>query len=184
MRNPLVRRRSGWLAFASVLVAAATASASLMVVMDLDELTGEADRIVVASVLSVRGEWDSKRTRIVSRIELQVEEAWKGEVGGDGRLTIVQPGGTVGDVEMTVHGMPRFSAGERSLLFLAGRTRPAVLGMAQGRRPLRWDVAGRRWMALPPDRGGVVRRDGAAVAPEPALPLDELRRRVRSLIER
>lgn len=152
--------------------------------LDLPELTSQADRVVVASVVSVRSEWDARHESISSRIELQVEEAWKGEVGGDGRLTVVQLGGAVGDIEMTVHGMPQFKVGDRSVLFLAGTTRSMVVGMGQGQRPLRWDPLARRWMAHPGARSGLVRRDGSPAAPASALSLDELRERVRALVKR
>lgn len=169
---------------ATAVLSAAPASASLLMAMDLPELASQADRVVVARVLSVRSEWDASHARILSRIELQVEEAWKGEVPGDGRLTVVQPGGSVDDVELTVHGMPQFKVGDRSVLFLTGSTRPTVVGMAQGHRPLRWDALARRWMAHPGLLSGLLRRDGSAAAPPASLSLDELRERVRALVKR
>lgn len=185
VRNLSSARRTGLLLGLGLFAAAATASASLMVAMDLSELTQEADRIVVASVLSVQSEWDSSHRRILSRIEIKVEEAWKGEVMGDGRLTLVQPGGMADDVEMIVHGMPRFSLGERAVLFLAGETRPVVVGMAQGKRSLRWDSGGRRWMAQAVDRMGLLAKDARSPATvDPPMPLEQLRQRVRALINK
>ncbi len=168
----------------AVVLSAAKASGSLLLALDLSELTAQADRVVVANVVSVRSEWDASHQRILSRIELQVEEAWKGEVAGNGRLTVVQPGGTADDLEMTVHGMPRFKVGERNVLFLSGATRASVVGMAQGQRALRWDSQARRWMAHPGAHSGLIRRDGSPASPATALPLDELRERVRALVER
>ena len=66
-----------------------------------------------------------------------------------------QPGGTAGDMTMTVDGMAPFVAGERALVFLRGRPdRASVVGMAQGKRVVRREPAGTRWMVRAPDRAG------------------------------
>jgi hypothetical protein len=142
------------------LLAPSLAAASLVQSLDLAELTAQADRIVVAQVVSASSEWDSSGRNIHTRIEITVEEAWKGSVAADGRIVIVQPGGSVGDIEMLVHGMPSFAPGEKAVLFLAGPAgAPRVLGMSQGKRPVRWDGAARRWVAESAEHSAVVRRD-------------------------
>ncbi len=112
-----------------------------------------------------------------------MRESWKGDAPVDRHLTLRQPGGTVGDIEMTVRGMPVFVAGERSLLFLR---RAQVVGMAQGKRNLRWQADERRWLVEPADHAEVVAvgRDGrlGAARPERAEDLDGLRGKVRSLV--
>jgi hypothetical protein len=162
------------------------AAASLVQALDLAELTARADRIVVAQVVSTSCEWDSSGRNIHSRIEIKVEETWKGSVVPGERVVIVQPGGTVGDVEMRVHGMPSFAPGEKAVLFLAGQGAPRVVGMSQGKRPLRWDDTAKRWVAEAAEYSAVVRRDSRGslqpALPEPAMRLDELRQRVRALV--
>jgi hypothetical protein len=154
--------------------------------LDLAELTARAERIVVAQVVSARSEWDASGRNIHTRIEIRVEEAWKGSDAPDQRLVIVQPGGTVGDIEMLVHGMPSFAPGEKAVLFLAGQGTPRVVGMSQGKRPLRWDGTAKRWVAESAEHSAVVRRDSHGglqpALPEPAVALDELRQRVRALV--
>ena len=135
---------------------AGRARASLLRAMSLGELTHSADRIVVGTVLSVDASWDVQHRRILSTIEVNVEENWKGLTAASQRITIVQPGGSVGELEMTVHGMPAFSAGERAVLFLQGQRRFQVVGMGQGKRTLSWDGASNRWLAESPDTEGVV----------------------------
>jgi hypothetical protein len=164
------------------------AVASLVQAMDLADLTARADRIVVAQVVSTNSEWDSSRRNIHTRIEIAVEETWKGSLAVGQRAIIVQPGGSVDDIEMHVHGMPNFAPGEKAVLFLAGQSAPRVVGMSQGKRPLRWDGAGKRWVAEAAEASAVVRRDPQGrlqpATPEPALGLDELRQRVRALVGR
>ncbi len=170
---------------ATLFISALTRASSVLA-LDLSTLTARAERIVVGQVVSVKSEWDASHRNIHTRIELKVEECWKGVVPADGRLVIVQPGGSVDDIEMHVHGMPGFVPNERAVLFLAGQAAPAVVGMSQGKRSLRWESAGKRWMADGPDLSAVVRRDERGllqpVAPETSTPLDDLRRRVRALI--
>lgn len=160
------------------------AGASLVLALDLSEMTASAEQIVVAEVLAVRSGWNRAGSRIVTTVELKVAESWKGTVPGDGRVTLVQPGGVADGLETRVHGMPSFAAGERAVLFLG---RSAVVGMAQGKRDLRWDQATRRWMTAAPDRGAAVTLDARGTMrpapPEEPMPLDELRRRVRALLK-
>lgn len=160
------------------------AVASLVQAIDLTELTAQSERIVVAQVVSAKSEWDPSHRTIHTRLDLQVEEVWKGSAAE--REVIVQPGGTVGDVEMRVHGMPNFVVGEKTVLFLAGHAAPRVVGMSQGKRSLRWDGATKRWMAEMAEHSAVVRRDSQGrlqpAQPEPAMALDELRQRVRTLV--
>src|SRR5436190_14153070 len=131
------------------------AQASIVVAMDLSDLVKRAEHIVLVDVLSKQADWDSKHERILSTIELKVVERWKGQTptgGAEERITVVQPGGTVGDLTMTVTGLSAFAPGERALLFLTGTTQNAhVLGMSQGKRAVRFDTSSQRWIVHAPD---------------------------------
>ena len=171
----------------TILLVPSLAAGSLVQAVDLAGLTARAERIVVAQVVSAKSEWDSSRRTIHTRIEINVEETWKGTVAPGEHIVIVQPGGSVGDIEMRVHGMPSFALGEKTVLFLAGQAAPRVVGMSQGKRPLRWDGMAKRWEAEGAEHSAVVRRDSqgrlqAALA-EPAAGLDEFRQRVRALVK-
>lgn len=158
------------------------AAASIVQVLELAEMTDRADRIVVAQVVSTKSAWDAQHRSIQTTIELKVDEVWKGTSAE--HEIIVQPGGTVGDVEMRVHGMPQFTTGEKALLFLAGQDAPRVVGMSQGKRSLRW--TGKQWMAEMAEHSALVRRDAQgrlqSATPEPAMGLDELRQRIRAMV--
>jgi hypothetical protein len=154
--------------------------------MSLAELTATADQIVVGKVVSVHSAWDSSHRRIFSTIEVKIEESWKGL--GCSSLTILQPGGSVGDIEMTVHGMPSFQVGEISLLFLEGTERFRVAGMALGQRPLVWDAKSQDWSVRGPDFTDIVEpgQDGRFHPASRAAPelLRAVRARVRALVAR
>jgi hypothetical protein len=108
--------------------------ASILQAMSLTELTTSADSIVVGNVRGVHSAWDAHLRTIVSKVDVDVDEVWKGKASG--RLTVVALGGVVGDIEMTVEGMPTFVVGEKSLLFLHGKSQLRVVGMSEGKRAL------------------------------------------------
>ena len=146
---------------------ASPARASLVLALDLPTLVTRADHVAVVEVASVKADWDANHEQILSTIDLVVVESWKGGDAPASHITVVQPGGTVGDLTQTVHGMTRFVAGERAVVFLAGRPeRASVVGMAQGKRLVRRDAGSGRMVVHAPDQGG---RD---VHPDDARELD------------
>ena len=159
------------------------AMATLMRTMELTELTASADQIVVGEVVAQESAWDSQHRTIYTTIEIGIQESWKGATPGDGRIRIRQLGGTVGDIEMTIHGMARFEPGERALLFLH---QTQVVGWSQGKRRVHWDATASQWMADAPDRARVLSVDAQGrphtTEPNQPEPLDRLRQRVRALL--
>ncbi len=91
---------------------------------------------------------------------------------------------------MKVHGLPAFTTGERALLFLRHMGSPAwsLVGMGQGRRPLRFDKQRSLWLAAGSDRSAAVALDASGrmqpAGAQPDMPLDDLRQRVRTLVKR
>lgn len=133
------------------------ARASIVLALDLPDLVKQADHIALVDVVSQHADWDTKHQRIISSIEVSVVERWKGAsattagVTGD-RMTILQPGGTVGDLTMTVTGLSTFRAGERALVFLRGDATAAhVVGMSQGKRRVHFEASTNRWLVHAPD---------------------------------
>ena len=156
--------------------------ASLLRAMSLGELTQTADSIVVGNVVSVSAAWDLQHRRIISIIEVDIEETWKGPSPANRRIAIVQPGGSVGEMEMTVGGMPSFSVGEKLLLFLQGQRRFQVAGMSQGKRGVVWNEASKQWQAEAPDTEDVVEVGPGAKLRQAKrrgpIPLSDLREQV------
>lgn len=139
----------------STILAPAVARASIVMALDLPDLVRQADHIALVDVVSQRSAWDSRHERIISTVELAVVERWKGAAkpgAASDHITVVQPGGTVGDLTMTVTGLSTFSPGERALVFLRGAsTNAQVLGMSQGKRPVRYEAASQKWLVHAPD---------------------------------
>jgi len=172
----------------SICSLAVPARASLVLALDLPALVTRADHVAVVDVVSVKSDWDANHEQILSTIDLMVVESWKGGAAAGSHVTVVQLGGTVGDLTQTVHGMTRFVPGERAVVFLAGRAdRASVVGMAQGKRLVQRDATSGRLFVRAPDRAGATFiRTTPASASAPifevrARPLDELRSDVQSL---
>ena len=96
------------------------ATASLVVALDTPTMVQRADQVAVVDVVSVSSAWDETHEHILTTIDLAVVESWKGPMTPATHIKLVQPGGTVGDISMVVHGMTRFVPGERALVFLRG----------------------------------------------------------------
>jgi len=146
--------------------------ASIVMALDLPELVRQADHIAIVDVVSVRSAWDAAGSRIFTTVDVKVVERWKGGTDAAGKaaehLTIVQPGGTVGDISMTIAGLSTFSEGERAVVFLRGSVaRSQPVGMAQGKRLLRYEPRLAKWIAASADvrRLLLVPRTPAASSP-------------------
>jgi hypothetical protein len=175
------------LAFATLFASAS--HASLVMALDTTELTKRADHIAVADVLSVESAWDQSHKKIFTTIQLSVVESWKGGAKPASHITVVQPGGTVGDISMTVFGMSQFTPGERTLVFLRGTTGAAgVVGMAQGKRPMSRDTGSGKWTVGTASSAGLERvqaKGAAATRAEVEGPhsLDEMRGQVQQILK-
>ena len=166
----------------------APARASLVLALDLPTMVSRADHVAVVDVASVKSDWDANHEQILTTIDLVVVESWKGADAPASHMKIVQPGGTVGDLTQTIHGMTHFVPGERAVVFLSGRPdRATVVGMAQGKRIVRREDVTGRFLVHAPDRAGATfirTTPTSATAPVfelRARPLDDLRADVRGL---
>jgi hypothetical protein len=168
--------------------ASSPARASLVLALDLPTMVTRADHVAVVDVVSVKSDWDANHEQILTTIDMVVVESWKGDAAPATHVTVVQPGGTVGDLTQTVHGMTHFVPGERAVVFLVGRPeRASIVGMAQGKRLIRRDTASGRMLVHAPDKSGAtfIRTTPASAAAPVfdvrARPLEDLRAEVRTL---
>lgn len=104
--------RSIGAAIAAIALAIAGGHARASTVLPLGEaqLTADAERIAVAQVTDVQTRWSSDRTRLETVVTLASDD---GAV-----LTVVQPGGSLGNVRQVVVGMPSYRVGERARFYL------------------------------------------------------------------
>jgi hypothetical protein len=120
------------LAVVALVLAPVRARATTFVGMTEHTLARAADAIVVGTVTNL----ESVATRdgaISTLVTVEVEREYKGRVGRV--VTLRQPGGRVGDRGLWIAGSPRFTRGERQLLFLSahhdGTARTTALGLGQ-----------------------------------------------------
>ena len=111
--------------------------AVLMRPLAVDELARKADLIVQGIVLDKNSLRDDAG-RIYTRVNIRVTEVWKGVLPTNASpqvLTVVQGGGTVGDVREEVSGDVQYEPGEEFVAFLVfnARGEPVTIGLAQGK---------------------------------------------------
>lgn len=119
------------------------AEGTLLVPMSDADLVRSSTRIVLGTVREVKGELDGQR--IVTRIRIAVDETVKG-ANDEGVVVVTEPGGQVGERLAWIFGAPRFTVGERVLLFLRKRPDGTVYtnSLALGKYRIEDGTQGRR----------------------------------------
>lgn len=116
----------------AMLFAAAVAQATTLLALDVPSLTKASSAVVRATVRSNATRWTNDGGRIMTDTVLEVTESWKGTPGK--YITVMQPGGVIGDIGQIVHGTVKFTPGEDVVLFLEPRGDNFLLtGMMQGK---------------------------------------------------
>ena len=117
------------------LALAAAASATTVIPPSFDELVTRAQIIFQGTVTDVRSAWTGEGAQrcIVTFVTFKVEDAIKGNPGKE--MTLRMLGGTVGTETMQVSDAPRFTAGDRDVLFVEnnGRQFIPLVGIMHGR---------------------------------------------------
>ncbi len=118
----------------AVLLAAATATATTVVPMSVEELTRAASHIVEGRALNSWSAWNAQHTLIYTYTNFQVGRSLKG--GAVTTITVKQLGGSAGGYTQKVSGVRHFQSGEDALLFLrpsvAADGTLVVVGLMQG----------------------------------------------------
>ncbi len=133
MTMRLLRRTAFVVAATAALLTPSLVPGTTVEPVTFDMLVRDADRIIVGTVAGVesfRADLDGN-LRIRTRVIFGVGEALRGR----GALMVLEfLGGTVGDVTLTVAGMPHFAIGERYVVFAREGDRwvNPVVGFTQG----------------------------------------------------
>lgn len=155
----------------AVVVGVGAAEASIIKALTVEQLRERADVIASGRVVAVRAVSSGGAIETVARI--RVERAWRGDAART--LLVRVPGGTADGRRLIVPGVPRFSRGDRVLVFLyrAGREYRPV-GLFQGV----WQLdAAAPDLARASDAAGaalVAPESGVAAVGVPARSLQEL----------
>jgi hypothetical protein len=148
--------------------------------MGVPALTRAASEVVRVRVASSRCAWTEDHRRLVTLVEMDVLERWKGETGK--RLTVLQLGGEKDGIGQRVEGVLSLATGEELVLFLerqGGLYR--VVGLSEGIYRVERPSGAGLPRAVPASVPGLVLLSAApevAAQQRVALPLETLRRAV------
>jgi len=163
------------------------AQASQMVPLTIEQLTHKAQIVVQGIVLGKQCRRDSAG-RIYTRLELRVDDVWKGKVPRN-PLVVVHGGGKLGRTTAVVTGQVEYEVGEEVVAFVVLNPdgEAVTLGLAQGKFRV-WTepgtgvkVARNRFHGAALDADGAVKNPERAVAER--LTVSELKRRVKGAVQ-
>lgn len=169
---------------------ASPADGSILLGLELEELTAEADRIVLGRVLFSES-FLHPDGQIGTWHRIEVEREIRGNAADEREVIVETLGGQIGDISMRVEGEASFRVGERVLVFVRGggpytAFRPVGMGqgvlrvrMEQGVETVRQSREG--LMLLRRDAQGRLKRSLGAV-PQPER-LDALLSKLREITE-
>lgn len=90
---------------------------ALMLEFEFDELTKDADAIIVGTVENTESFWNNKQSAIYTLVTVNVKDVLKGDLK-ENAITIVTEGGTVGSITQWDLYEPVFAKGDTAGLFL------------------------------------------------------------------
>jgi hypothetical protein len=144
---------------------AATSLQAITYIVPTDrDLVKRAEAIVIATALESHSEM-RPNGGVVTLASFAVERVVKGSIGD--HVNIVEPGGSVGDVSVSIPGSPRFESGRRYLVFLIHNNQGdwATYGFALGRFAFVQDLHGRTVVTRGEVREGLFGFDEGSWAP-------------------
>ena len=109
----------------------------LVIRKSLEELTCDADCIVIGKVEQMDSRWNQERTQIYTYVIVSVRQYIKSlpEIGKPKEIIIKIMGGEVGDIGLKISDTPEFAQGEEVFLFVKIEKLPIfrVAGLFQGK---------------------------------------------------
>lgn len=169
---------------AVVLLLPFRAEATLAEAKSFDDKVENAASIVIGKCVSKESRWDDAKRWILTYHKFEVEKSLKGMQGRE--VTIVTPGGVVGNIQQDTVGIPKFEVGDEHVLFVRNTAAgPTVLYFEQGAYELLRDQRGDRTV-IPAVSSAVLidTQAGRAVSPEEPTTLRAFENRVRETVKR
>src|SRR5512143_1939942 len=87
-----------------VLACAGSAMAAVAVPASVEDLARTSDAVIRGRVMKVSSRWSDDHRRIFTDVEVETSSVWRGSAPA--RVTVVVPGGAVGEIEQRVGGAP------------------------------------------------------------------------------
>jgi len=170
------------LAMLMAILFAASASATTLVRMSLDQLAEASTEIIRGHVVSQQTLWNPQHTRIYTYTTLALDQTYKGNPPSF--PVVQQPGGTIGKVRVFVAGTVQFHAQASYMLFLersgADASKFLLVGMMQGAYRIYRDETQEERLILPLGsllRGTATSRAGSIITGQ-AVPVRQFQRDV------
>ena len=85
--------------------------------MNFEEMADASEFVVHGRVSRSWSDWDTARQFIWTHYEIQITDTLKGPASS--KIVISEPGGTVGEMGMSIAGSPKYGVGEEVVLFVA-----------------------------------------------------------------
>lgn len=185
--TPNNRRTTPFLiaAAAALALSGSSLQASLAERATFEEKVDNASGIVLGKVARTRSQWDASGKSILTYATFTVEKSLKGDPAQE--VTVVVPGGHVGNINQSSVGIPQFNEGDERVVFLRQtKLGPTVLYFDQGTYRVEADSEGHRVIA--PIASDVVRVDtqrGMAVTTSDEQPrtLEQFEREIQTAIK-
>ncbi|HVS33355.1 MAG TPA: hypothetical protein VMS98_18100 [Thermoanaerobaculia bacterium] len=156
------------------------AEATLAQTVTFDQKVENAAAIVAGQVVKKESKFDPSRRWILTYTTFRVDKTLKGGAGGE--ITVVTPGGRVGEIYQDTIGVPEFKEGREHVLFVKNsEAGPTVLYFDQGAYDLIRDEQGQRIVA--PVASDAVRVDtqrGVAIPEEVPRTLQQFETEIRT----
>src|SRR6266508_6725101 len=139
-----------WMTLCSVLVAASTASATVLLPADFADFVAGSPVIVHGRVVNIRSVLAGPRRSIESVVTLDVIESLRGNPGPTVMFRV--PNGQVGRYRRILVGAPEFEEGDEVVVFLQARAPaiPTIFGLSQGLDRVVHDASARTLVTPPP----------------------------------
>lgn len=125
-----------FLALLTVLVLSTSVFSTSMMMVGLEELSSDAEKILQVYVTDTEVRWNKDSTSIVTYIRANVDEDVVGE-GNDNEFIIKQYGGRIGTLNLAIEGYTAYKTGDEAILFLfkdpENQACYQTMGMYQGK---------------------------------------------------
>jgi len=107
------------LSVTAVWLCLAQPAAAAMVEQTTAQLAANSSDIISGEVLSKQSRWNESETFIFTDVSIRVNELLKGTLAVSSTITVMVPGGEVGEVGLGVEHAAQFEVGQKVIVFLS-----------------------------------------------------------------
>lgn len=169
------------LAAAALTLTPLAAQATLLRAVTFDEKVETSAAIIVGRCVRTESQWDKSGKQILTYATFQIEKTIKGNPQPNQELTIVTPGGKVGNIRQESIGVPAFNEGDNNLLFVRNSdVGPTVAYLEQGAYDVIGQGSDRIVKPMANEAVHIDEQRGVAVPAEEARPLRQFESEVRA----